>query len=94
MQKDEVFYLPSNLLSQQFTHSYTGFLDLVKMVPGSIAVNFAEQSHHFTKTRALGQKVTREGNNSINKKQNQETWDLPLLKDLHPVLYLNTEVTE
>ena len=64
MQRNEVFYLQNNLLFPQFIHSYTGFLDLVTMAPGSIAMNLAEQPDHFTKTRALGQKVMREGNNN------------------------------
>lgn len=69
MQRNEVFYLQNNLLFPQFIHSYTGFLDLVKMAPGSIAMKLAEQPDHFTKTRALGQKVMREGNNNINKQE-------------------------
>lgn len=82
MQRDEVFYLHSNLLFQQLTGWYIDFLGLDEKAPGNIAVSFTQQPVHkdqFTKTKALGYEDRKEENN-INKKQNQEGWASPPLK--------------
>lgn len=41
MQRDEVFYLHSNLLFQQLTGSSIGFRGLVEKAPGNITVSLA-----------------------------------------------------
>lgn len=57
MQRDEVFYLHGNLLFQQFTGCYIGFLGLVKKAPGSLAVSPAEQPQQCTETKTVGREV-------------------------------------
>lgn len=69
MQRDEVFYSHSNLLFQQFTGCYIGFLGLIQKASGGIAVSPAQQSHQFTEDKAQGHEVRKEENNHIHQQE-------------------------
>ena len=103
MQRDEVFYLHSNLLFQQLTDCCIGFLGLVEKAPGNIPVSLAAQPHQFTKTKALGQEVRKEENNNINKQEKNPGGLGTSTPQRHPyssqlprwpLLYPDTETTE
>lgn len=102
MQRDEVFYSHSNLLFQQFTGCYIGFLASYKRPPEASlwALHSSLTSLQRTKHKAMksGRKKT---TTYTNKKQNQGTWNVPVLRVTHRTLrsrcrflYLDTEAPE